>query len=283
VISGLSRASIYFLLAAGITLTLGALNVVNFAHGTFYMFGAYFTTTVVAGQWRDAGYWLAWIVAPALVGIGALVVERLVLTRVYRQGHFAQMLATFSLVLIADDVVRQTFGDAPRSVSTPAPLRGTVHVLGAIVQWYTLATIGVAVVVATLLGWMFLRTRIGLVLRAAVDDSEMLSATGTNLGALRTWVFVASAALAAIAGVVIAPATVVRPGIDVDLLIVAFAVVIIGGIGSITGAIVGALLVAMAESFGTYYVQRGGSVIIFALMVVALAARPNGLLSRAAT
>lgn len=277
VIAGLSRGGLYFVVAAGLTLTLGAMDVINLAHGSFYMIGAYLTTLVVGEYGVASGFAIAWIVVPLAVMVIAVVVERLIMRRTYGRGHFLQLLATFALVLIADDVVRTVFGTDPRTVGRISPLAGSVEILGTGVPTYNFFIMFVAGVVAVLLFLLLGKTGYGRRVRASVDDPEILAAAGVNLQAVRLGVFLLAAALAGIAGVVVAPSASVQPGMDVTIIITAFAITIIGGLGSIGGAFVGALIVGMIESFSVFYIQRGSLAVIFVIMAVVLAFRPSGI------
>jgi branched-chain amino acid transport system permease protein len=276
-IAGLSRGGLYFVVAAGLTLILGAMDVVNMAHGAFYMIAAYLATVVITEFGVGAGFALAWVVVPlAVMGI-AFVVERLIMRRTYGRGHFIQILTTFALLLITDDIIRTIFGTDPRTVGRINALAGSVDVLGLPVPTYNFFIMAVAAAVAIGLFWLLAKTGYGRRIRASVDDPEMLAAAGVNLQAVRLSVFMLGAGLAGIAGVVVAPSAAVQPGMDVEIIITAFAVTIIGGLGSVSGALVGALIVGIVESIGVFYIQRGSLAIIFVIMAVVLAFRPTGI------
>jgi branched-subunit amino acid ABC-type transport system permease component len=276
-IAGISRGGLYFVVAAGLTLTLGAMDVINLAHGSFYMIAAYLATVVITKYGVGAGFLAAWVLVPIAVMLVAVVVERLIMRRTYSRGHFVQLLTTFAILLIIDDLMRTWFGTDPRTVGRVSFMSGSVEILGLPVPTYNFFIVAVAAVVAVGLFYLLARTPYGRRIRASVDDPEMVAAAGINLHAVRMGVFVLAAGLAGIAGVVVAPAAAVQPGMDVEIIITAFAVTIIGGLGSIGGALVGALIVGIIESIGVFYIERGSLAVIFVIMAIVLAVRPTGI------
>jgi branched-subunit amino acid ABC-type transport system permease component len=276
-IAGLSRGGLYFVVAAGLTLTLGAMDVINLAHGSFYMIAAYVATVIITKYGVGGGFVLAWLLVPIVVMGIAFVVERLIMRRTYSRGHFVQLLTTFALLLIIDDVVRTIFGTDPRTVGRVKFLSGSVTILGLPVPTYNFFIMAVAAAVALGLFYLLAKTPYGRRVRASVDDPEMVAAAGVNLHSVRMGVFMLAAGLAGIAGVVVAPSAAVQPGMDVEIIITAFAVTIIGGLGSVGGALVGALIVGIIESIGVFYIQRGSLAVIFVIMAVVLAVRPTGI------
>ena len=279
-VSTLSTAGYLFMVSAGLTLVFGAMRVINLAHGSFYMYGAFLVSTII-GASSGALFWLA--VPAAAVAVGALgaLVEVTVMRRLYRSEHLTQLLATFALLLIFADVGLRLWGTNSRTVANPAPFHGRITVAGATFPSYDVAIIAVAVVVGLGLWAMLARTVFGWKVRAVVSDPEALATTGTNTGLLLTSVFVLGAALAAVAGAVVAPQTSVAPGIDQAIIVTAFIVAVIGGLGSIAGAAIGALLIAAAETLGTRYAPNWASTLIYGVLIVVLAARPWGLLGAA--
>lgn len=276
-IAGLSRGGLYFVIAVGLTLTLGALDVINLAHGSFYMLGAFFTTVIVDQFGLGLGFALAWVLVPLAVMAVAVPFERLVLRRTYARGHFVQLLATFAVLLIVDDIVRAVFGTDPRTVARVEFLSGSVDIAGLPVPTYNFFIMAVAAVVALALFLLMAKSSYGRKVRAIVDDPEMVSAAGINLSRVRLGIFLLAAGLAGMAGVLVAPSAAVQSGMDVDIIITAFAVTIIGGLGSISGALVGALAVGVIESIGVLYIQRGSIALIFLTMALVLAFKPTGL------
>jgi branched-subunit amino acid ABC-type transport system permease component len=276
-IAGLSLGGLYFLVAAGLTLLLGSMDVINLAHGSFYMIAAYFATVIITKYGVNGGFLAALVLVPIAVMAVAFVIERLVMRWTYSRGHFVQLLATFALLLIIDDLVRTWFGTDPRTVGRVKFLSGSLTVLGLPVPTYNFFIMAAAAVVAVALFYLLAKTPYGRRIRASADDPEMVAAAGINLHSVRMGVFMLAAALAGIAGVMVAPSAAVQPGMDVDIIVTAFAVTIIGGLGSIGGALIGALIVGIIESIGVFYIQRGGQAVIFVIMVVVLAVRPTGI------
>jgi branched-subunit amino acid ABC-type transport system permease component len=253
------------------------MDVINLAHGSFYMIAAYFATVVITKYGVGMGFLAAWILVPIAVMAIAVVVERVVMRRTYARGHFVQLLSTFAVLIIIDDLMRTRFGTDPRTVGRVKFLAGSVDVLGLPVPTYNFFIMAVAAAVALGLFYLLARTPYGRRIRASVDDPEMLAAAGINLHNVRLGVFMLAAGLAGIAGVVVAPSAAVQPGMDVEIIITAFAVTIIGGLGSIGGALVGALIVGIIESIGVFYIQRGSLAVIFVIMAVVLAVKPTGI------
>ncbi|MGH9246760.1 MAG: branched-chain amino acid ABC transporter permease [Acidimicrobiales bacterium] len=276
-LTGLSRGALLFIVAAGLSLVFGALRVVNVAHGSFFMVGAFAAasvTSALAGEW---GFAVALLVAPLVVAVLAAGFEVVALRRLYQREHLLQLLATFALVLVVADATQALWGERPRSVAQPRIVSGTVDILGVIFPKYRLFLIGVAVVLAVGLWALMSRTGLGRDIRAAVSDPEMLRLVGVNVPRLFTVVFALGAALAGLGGVLAVPESTARLGMDIDVIVEAFAVVIIGGLGSLVGTAVGALLVGLAFAFGILWVPEAALAIVFLIMVAVLAWRPQGL------
>lgn len=280
-LTGLSRAAVLFIVASGLSLVFGALRIVNLAHGSFYMLGAFIATTVVAMVAGPAGFALALVVAAVAVAGVSTLVETTVLRRLYGQEHLLQLLATFAVLLIISDAVRFLWGEQARTVRQPEFLRGPIRLtMGETVlvfPRYGLFLIAVAVVLAVGLALLINRTGLGRDIRAAVSDPEMLGMVGVNVPRLFTSVFALGSALAALGGVLAAPQSTVLLGIDVDIIIESFAVVIIGGLGSLVGTAVGALLVGLTFAFGIVLAPNLALAIVFLVMVAVLVWRPSGL------
>jgi branched-chain amino acid transport system permease protein len=276
-LNGLFSAALLFLIASGLTLVFGVMRVVNIAHGSFYMLGVYVAYTVVAAT-RSllAG------AAAAMVAVGAVgfAVERLFLGRFAGQP-LAQMMMTMGFALLFRDGALMIWGGDPFTLPYPPLLRGSLEAGEVVFPIYRLFVIAVAGLVGLALWAVNEKTLIGAKLRAAVDDPQMAAATGINVSMLTGLVFAAGAALAAVGGVLSGPIVGGFPGMDFDLLPLAFVVVIIGGMGSLKGALVGSIVVGMIDNFGKALVPELSYFTLFAPMVVMLAVRPTGLYGRA--
>ena len=278
-VSILTDASTLFIVSAGLTLVFGGLRLINMAHGSFYMIGALGTTTAVAafGIGGSAGFWLALLVVPVAVAALGAGVEVTVLRRIYGKEDLAQLLATFALLLVFGDLGLRLWGSDDRTLSPPGAVGGRFHLDGAVVPQYNLVVVAVAAVVGAGLWLLLGRTTVGWRIRAATEDPESLAVGGTNLALLRTGVFALGAALAAIGGAAIAPLEAVGPGLDTQIIVSAFIVTVVGGLGSIQGAALGALVIATVETLGTLWVPSYASSAGYIVMILVLAVRPWGL------
>lgn len=273
-LNALQAGMLLFLLSSGLALIFGMLHVINFAHGAFYMLGAYAGLTTMALTGR---FWLAVpLAALAVAAFGALL-ERTVIRRLYGADPLAQALLTFGLLLVLDEAVKWIWGPQIRALPTPEALRGAVVLLGIPYPAYRLFVVLVGAIVALAL-WLFLeKSRLGAILRAGVADRQMVAALGINLGALFAFTFGLGAALAAFGGVMAGPIASAYPGMGVEILIKAFIVVVIGGLGSLKGAAVGSLLVGVAETFGQALAPDWAMAVTYAVMAAVLLWRPSGL------
>lgn len=270
-----------FLIASGLTLTFGVMGIINLAHGAFFMIGAYlvFQFTHFFGWPLPLGY-LASIVAVVCLGS---VVERTVLAPLVRRDHLDQVLVTYGLILIFDELAVVLWGKDVQPAVIPTFLQGSVHLGGTIIYpLYRLVLAGVGLLCAIGLYVIVAKTRIGMIIRAGAYDRNMVSALGINVGPVFALVFGLGAALAAFAGILAAPILSVSPGMGDKVIIIAFVVVVIGGIGSIKGAFIGALLVGLFDSFGKVLFPTVSSLVIYALMAFIIVWRPNGLFGRTA-
>jgi branched-subunit amino acid ABC-type transport system permease component len=280
-LSGLTAAMFLFLIASGLSLIFGVLRVLNFAHGSFYMLGAYLAYQVV--QWLGTSptrFW--WATLGAAVGIAALgaVVERTLLRHLYGKDELYQLLFTYALVLILSDVAKVVWGTGQLSVSRPAVLDGAFRVFGTYVPYYNLFIVLLGPLIA-LVFWVVLhRTRAGRFIRAAALDREMLGALGVDVGRLYTAVFVLGSFLAGLGGALVTPVKTIVPGMDVEIIVEAFIVVVIGGLGSFWGTLLGAVIYGQVLSFGILVFPRFSIFSVFALMAAVLIVRPWGLLGR---
>ena len=279
--NGLSLGMNLFIIAAGLTLILGVLRVLNFAHGAFYMVGGYISYTVVSRTVDIPGnFWIAAVAAAAFLALLAFVIERALLSRLYGRDHMYQLLFTFALVLLFGDFVKVVWGTAPLSVSYPEGLDGATN-LG--ITYYPSYRLFLCVFgLATAFGLWFVveRTRWGRIIRAATQDREMLAALGHNVPRIYMGVFVAGSALAGIGGALGAPAVSLYQGMDVEVIVQCFIIVIIGGLGSIWGALLGALILGELTVFGIMLIPDFELVLIYFVMVIVLMIRPWGLLGR---
>ncbi|MEA2935075.1 MAG: branched-chain amino acid transport system permease protein [Variibacter sp.] len=279
ILNGVQYGLLIFLAASGLTLVFGIMGVINLSHGSFYMLGAYLSLTLTS---LFGDIFLALAVGIPLAFLFGAFIEWIFIRHLYDRDHLQQVLLTFGLILIFNESQRILWGTRPHSVPIPSYLSGSVRLSD--VLSYPVYRIAVAVIcVALALAMMFViqRTRIGRMLRAGESNREMVEALGIDTRWLFRFVFAAGVSLAAAAGIIAAPIESVYPGIGERVLIISFVVVVIGGIGSVKGAFVGALLIGLADAFGKVFVPQFASVIIYALMAAVLIARPGGLFGRA--
>lgn len=280
VLSALRLAAFLFLISSGLTLVFGVLNVLNFAHGALYMLGAYFTYWVTLQVAGTGGFFLALAAAPLGVAAVGAAIEIGLLRRIYIQEEIYQLLLTYSLVLIIDDVAKFVFGAEFKSIGKPAFLDGSVTLLGGTVPVYTLLVVAAAPLVAVGLWYLLYRTQTGKVIRATSSDREMADALGINMKALFTLVFAFGALLAGFGGALAGPARTVFPGVGTEVIIESFVVVVIGGLGNLWGALVGSLLIGALETVGAVLFPQFEMALIYLLMVAVLIVRPWGLFGR---
>lgn len=279
--SGLTTAMFLFLIASGLSLVFGIMRVLNFAHGSFYMVGAYIAWQVVTWLHPTGGaFWIAALASGVGVAILGGVVERLLLRHLYGQEELYQLLFTYALVLILGDTAKFIWGTDQLSVQGPPVLAGGLHLLGTTLPYYNLFIIVVGPAIAIGVGLMLSRSSAGRLLRAAAYDREMLGALGANVGLLYTGMFVASSFLAGLAGALITPIVSVVPGMDVEVIVQAFIVVVIGGLGSFWGTFWGAMIYGLTLSFGILVFPEFSLFSVYALMAVVLIVRPWGLFGR---
>jgi branched-chain amino acid transport system permease protein len=276
-LNGLFSAALLFLIASGLTLAFGVMRIVNIAHGSFYMLGIYVAYSVVS---RTQSLLAGAVAAVAVVTIAGVLMERLFLRRFGHQP-LAQMMMTMGFALLFRDLSLVIWGGDPFTLAYPSPLRASIAIGDVVFPSYRLFVILVAVLVAVALGLINQRTLIGAKLRATVDDAEMAAATGINTRWLSGAVFGVGAGLAAFGGVMGGPILGGYPGIDFDLLPLAFVVVIVGGMGSLKGAVVGSIVVGLVDNFGKALVPELSYFTLFAPMVLVLALKPTGLYGRA--
>ncbi|MCP5267897.1 MAG: branched-chain amino acid ABC transporter permease [Zoogloeaceae bacterium] len=246
-LNGLQFGLMLFLLAAGLTLVFGIMDMINLAHGSLYMVGAYLAATVAAVSGSFIVGVLAAVIGTAIIGA---LLEVTVLRRLYVRDHLSQVLATFALIMIANESVRLIWGDQAVMLNPPDALSGPLEIAGFSYPAFRLLIIGVGVAVALLLYLVVTRTKVGMWVRAGASNREMAEAMGINVKQLFTLVFAAGAGLCALAGAMLGPLLAVQVGMGESILILAFVVIVIGGIGSIRGALVGSLLVGIVDTMG---------------------------------
>ena len=249
-LGGLSMAMVLFLIASGLSLIFGVLGIVNFAHGSMYMMGA-FTAYWLVSRFADTPghFWIALALAPLIVALIGGAVEVVLLRRIYRRPHFHQFLLTFGLILIIADVMRMSFGGEFKSISRPDLLSGSVSVMGRPFPEYNIFLIVVALAVALGMWLLLQRTGLGRTIRAAASDREMTSALGVNVPLLFTIVFALGAGLGGLAGALDAGRGVaISPTMDVQIILLAFIVVVVGGLGSFGGSLLGALIIEIGRA-----------------------------------
>jgi branched-subunit amino acid ABC-type transport system permease component len=280
-LNGLTLAMFLFLIASGLSLIFGILRVLNFAHGSFYMVGAYLTYQFVSLFINAPGYfWWAVIFASCTVALLGGIIERLLLSRLYLREELNQLLFTYALVLILSDFARILWGTEQLSVSRPAVLKGAVDIFGHLFPKYNIFIIFLGPAIA-LLFWMILnKTRWGRIIRAASLDREMLGSLGVNVNRLFTVVFMIGSWLAGLGGALVSPIAAIVPGMDVEIIIDAFIVVVIGGLGSFWGTLLGSVILGQVVSFGILVFPRLSMVFIYVLMAIVLILRPWGLLGK---
>ncbi|MGF1475908.1 MAG: branched-chain amino acid ABC transporter permease [Geminicoccaceae bacterium] len=295
VLNGLQFGVTLFLMASGLTLIFGIMRLINLAHGSLYMAGAYVAATVSIAS---GGFLVGLVAGVTAAAVAGFALERLVMRRLYRRDHLDQVLATFAIILMSNEAVSWIWGRQPLRLDPPSWLQGTIELVpGAPYPAYRLAVIlvGLAVVVALFL--LIQRTRLGMWIRAGSENRGMLEALGVDVGRVFAVIFALGAAFAGLAGVMAGPFIAIEPGMGEQILILTFVVVVIGGLGSVTGASVGALLVGLTDTLGRVYLPSllrtvlpaseadvvGASLAamtIYLVMAVVLTVKPTGLFGR---
>ena len=273
-INGIVFGMLLFLLAAGLTLMLGTMRIVNLAHGSFYLLGGYIGYTVAQ---RTHNFLLACLAGLLSIAILGVLTYKTVLEKRFARETLAQVLLTFGMLLIISDVCRWIWGGNPLAIPKPEMLQGTIYLGSIVVPLYRLAVISIGLVILLFLWWFQEKTKYGAIVRAGVDDAEMAQGIGVNISLVKTLVFSIGALLAGLAGVIGGPFVGLSVGLDIDILLLAIVVVIIGGMGSLRGALVGALLIGLIDSFGKSLLPELSIFTLFAAMVVVLALKPSGL------
>jgi branched-chain amino acid transport system permease protein len=275
---GLSRAMILFTVCAGLSFVLGVLRVPNIAHGSLYMIGAFATFSLSRWIGGSTGFWVAIFLAPLVVALISLVAERALFRHLYQREHLMLLLFTFALALILGDLVKIFWGAEYRSVPAPDILKGSVAVMGSSLPRYNLFLIFVGLLVAVAL-WLFVnKTKIGKIARAAAVDRDMVGLLGINVSWVFALAFVIGCCLAGLGGALVAPTVSITLGMDHTLIIEAFLIVTIGGLGNMWGALVGSLIFGVTQALGVLVVPQFAIVFPYAAVVIVLLLRPKGLL-----
>ncbi len=271
---GLAYAGLLFLVSAGLTLVFGMMNVLNFAHAAMYMLGAYISYSLVTVTGR---FWPSLVLAPVVLFIVGALVERFLLRRAHRFGHLHELLLTFGLAYIVTELVKWVWGSSPLPVNTGGLLGASVSLFGILYPVYRIFIFGCALLVGLVMALILYRTRLGIVLRAAVNDAEMVGALGIDVPLVFTCVFGFGAALSGFAGVIAGPLLTTYPGMAGDILVAAFVVIVVGGFGSLGGAVVASLLIGELQSFGVLLFPKLSLALMYLLMAAVLIVKPSGL------
>ncbi|MEZ5815456.1 MAG: branched-chain amino acid ABC transporter permease [Hyphomicrobiaceae bacterium] len=278
-VNALSQAALLFFLGVGLTLIFGIMRIVNFAHGTIYMLGAFVAFSIVH---LTGSFWVALVLAPLAVGLLGTIFELSILRRLYGREAHAFLMVTFGLALIVGEAVRLGWGPDALQVPPPAAISGVVFLLDEPFPVYRLFLAGAGVVMAIAIWLALERTRLGLLIRATSQNAEMVHALGTDVKLIRSAVFGIGCGLAALGGVLAAPLVTASHGMAFSAVIDAFVIVIIGGMGSFLGSLIGALLVAFVQVFGNYYFPDLALAFMYLVMLLVLMVRPGGLLGKEA-
>ena len=271
---GLAYGGLLFLVSAGLTLVFGMMNVLNFAHAAMYMLGAYFSYALL----QETGqFWLSLMVCPILLFIIGALIERFLLRRVHIFGHVHELLLTFGLAYIITEIVKWVWGNFPLAVNVGGFLNETVEIIGITYPVYRIFIFACAVLVGSIMALILYKTRLGIILRAAVNDSEMVNALGFNVPLVFMGVFAFGAALSGFAGVIAGPLLSTFPGMANEILLDAFVVIVVGGFGSLGGAVAASLIIGELQSFGLLLFPKLSIALVYLLMAVVLIVKPSGL------
>lgn len=271
---GLVYGMLLFLVASGLTLVLGMMGVLNLAHASFYMLGAYFAYSVTL---YSGNFWLSLLISPLIVGTLGVLIERFLLRKTYKSGHAAQLLLTFGLFFILNEFVSIIWGTIPLSIEVPKLFAGSIPFMGRAYPIYRLFILGFSFLVLVGMALVLVRTHIGIIIRAAVSDAEMVEALGNNVPIVFLGVFGVGAALAALAGVIAAPFLSIYLNMGPEALLDCFVVIVVGGFGSLLGAFITSLMIGELHSFGILWIPQLALVFQFLLMAVVLIVKPTGL------
>jgi branched-chain amino acid transport system permease protein len=278
-LNGVQYGLVLFLVASGLTLVFGILGVINLAHGAFYMLGAYLAWAIAS---YTGSFALALVGALAISFVLGILLEEIFVKRMIGRDHLAQVLLSFGLILVIDEVRQIVFGKDVHAVAPPAWLSGSIQ-LTEVLSYpvYRLALCVICLILAGVIFYVIQKTRLGMVIRAGAENRDMTRALGIPFDLVNRYVFAGGIALAALGGILVAPVSTVFPGMGDSMLILSFVVVVLGGIGSVAGAAIGALLIGLTDTFGKVFFPQISSILIYVLMAGVLLWRPNGLLGKA--
>lgn len=276
-ITGLTIGMVYFLIAVGLSIILGVMNIVNLAHGSFFMLGSYVAFTLINNH---LGFWLALVLSVLITTLFGALVERLLLRKVYG-NHLEQVLLTFGITIIMVDIVKWVWGTETFMIKSPAILDFTVSLGGGqMIPAYRFFVLASGIVIAFVLWYVDSRTRIGAIIRAGVDDKEMVGALGINVGFVFTLVFAFGAGMASLGGALGGPLFGLYPDLGFEVLVTSLIVVVIGGLGSWKGSFIAAIVIGLIETWGTVLMPSSTMMIVFLLMIAVLMFKPSGLMGR---
>ena len=278
VLNGVQYGLLLFLVASGLTLIFGIMGIINLAHGSFYMLGAYLAFSLTR---FIPNFWLSIVVGIALAFAVGIILEWLVMRLLYHRDHLYQVLLTYGLILIFEELRSLVWGDDVHGVPVPAALAFSIPLTDTLsYQVYRLAISAICLAIAFGMYWLIQRTRLGMMIRAGSVNRDMVQSLGINIGLVYRLVFALGLALAALAGMLAAPVSSVYPGMGNQVLIISFVVVVIGGIGSVKGALVAALAIGLADTFGKVLAPQIAGMVVYLLMAAVLLWRPQGIFGR---
>ena len=278
VLNGVQYGLLLFLVASGLTLIFGIMGIINLAHGSFYMIGAYLAFSLTRSM---GNFWLALACGVVIAALLGVALEWLVIRFLYKRDHLYQVLLTYGLILIFEECRSLIWGDDVHGVQVPAELAYSIPLTDTLsYQTYRLAMSGFCLAIAFGIYWLIQKTRLGMMIRAGSFNRDMAQSLGINIGLLYRLVFALGLALAAFAGMLAAPVSSVFPGMGNQVLIVSFVVVVVGGIGSVRGALVAALAIGLADTFGKVLVPQIAGMVIYILMAGVLLWRPTGIFGK---
>ena len=283
ILNGITYAMFLYLIAAGLSIVFGVIDIVNFAHGSFYMLGAFIAYSLIHALNFNGDFYVTLMLAPIAVGLIGMVMEVFLLRPIYKAPHFLQLLLTYGVVLIVQDAVMffwSGHGEFVKSVPPPKILAGSIDIFGQPFPSYYLFTIFCGTALAVLIWWFLEKSRWGSLIRAAASQKEMLNALGVNVKLLYTMVFGLGALLGGLGGALAAPVRAAYPGMGVEVVVECFIVVVLGGLGSVRGALVAALIIGQLEVFGIRFLEEFSMVFIYLLMICVLLYKPSGLLGK---
>jgi len=278
---GISYGMDLFIAVLGITLIFGVARIVNFAHGSFYAVGAYLCFSLTSGLSNVTGsFWLAVLMGPVVVAAIGGLAERFIIRRIYNREHLEQILLMYAVAIILIDIIFITYGGAEKTVSVPRILSGGVRIAGLYLPKYRLFLIMMGFLMAIAMWLLLNKTRLGAMARAAASHPDMANAIGIDVPLVFSAIFILGSWLAALAGVLISPIEAIWPGMGMEVLIISFIIVVIGGGGTIGGCLLASLIVGLVQSLGILFLPRFAMIFVYGIMILILLLRPQGLMGR---